>query len=134
MTRFSLTIPQGQRLTLPRTAVTISPDGTRLVYAADGRLYIRSMAELDAREIAGTDPAINPVFSPDGQSLLYWADAKLKRIALAGGTATTICQAASVPSGIAWGNDGILFALSGTGILRVSPNGGKPDVLVALNN
>ena len=41
--RFALTLPPGQQLTLPRQAVAISPDGTRIVYAADGRLYLRPL-------------------------------------------------------------------------------------------
>ena len=49
----------------------MSPDGTRIVYAADGRLFLRSVSEFEARAIPGTDPAISPVFSPDGQSLVF---------------------------------------------------------------
>jgi Tol biopolymer transport system component len=55
----------------------------------------------------------------------------LKRIPVSGGAAVTICQTTVSPSSIAWGDDGILFAQPGTGIMRVSPNGGKPEVVVA---
>ncbi len=83
--RFALTLPPGQQLTLPRQAVAISPDGTRIAYAADGRLYLRSLSSLEATAIAGTEGAINPMFSPDGQALAFWADSTLKRIAIGGG-------------------------------------------------
>ena len=76
----------------------------------------------------------NPVFSPDGQSLAFWAGSTLKRIAVSGGTAVTIFQTSVAPSGISWGNEGILFSQSGTTIMRVSPNGGKPEVLLDLSN
>ena len=66
-----------------------------MVYAAEGRLYLRSMSDFEARAIPGTDEAINPVFSPDGQSLVFWADSALKRIAVSGGTAVTIFQVGS---------------------------------------
>ena len=34
---------------------------------------------------------------------------------------------------MSWGNEGILFSQSGTTIMRVSPNSGKPEVLVDLS-
>ena len=132
VTRFAISLPPGQQLTLSRQAVGLSPDGTRMVYAAEGRLYLRAMSELESRAIAGTEDGINPVFSPDGQSLVFWADSTLKRIAVSGGVPVTVCPTSPL-SGISWGSDGILFAQMGTGIMRVSPNGGKPEVLVGLN-
>ena len=134
VTKFVITLPPGQQLMLPRQAVDISRDGARIVYAADGRLYLRSMSEVEARPIPGTDLAISPVFSPDGQSLVFFADGTLKRIAVSGGTPVTICvTGGTAPSGIAWADDGILFGQPGTGIMRVSPIGGDPQVVVALN-
>jgi serine/threonine-protein kinase len=133
VTRFVITLPPGQQLTVPRQAIDISRDGTRIVYVAEGRLYLRSMSEVDARAIPGADPAVNPVFSPDGQSVAFWADGALKRIAISGGTPITICPIGAAPSGIVWDDDAILFGQTGTGIMRVSPNGGNPQVVVALN-
>ena len=133
VTRFAITLPPGQQLTLPRQAIDISRDGTRIVYAAEGRLYIRSMSEVEARAIPGADPGISPVFSPDGQSLVFWAEGALKRIAIYGGTPVTICSIGTAPSGIIWDDDAILFGQAGTGLMRVSPNGGTPQVVVALN-
>src|SRR5206468_4735545 len=134
VTRFAITLPQRQQLALPRQAIAISPDGSRIVYAAEDKLFVRAMSELEPRVIPGADRAWHPVFSPDGQSLLFWADSVLKRVAVGGGTAVTICQADTAPFGIAWSNDGILFAQPGAGIMRVPPNGGKAEVLVAMNS
>ena len=92
------------------------------------------MSELEARAIPGTDPAINPVFSPDGQSLVFWADSALKRIAVSGGTAVTICQVGSAPSRHHLEQRRHPVLAGGSAIMRVSPNGGKPEVLLDLSN
>ena len=66
------------------------------------------------------------MFSPDGEELAFWADSTLKRIAIGGGVPVTISRGGQVPSGGWWGRDGIMFALGGIGIVRVSPDDGKP--------
>ena len=134
VTRFAFALSDGQQLNANRQAVALSPDGTRIVYAANARLYLRSMSDFEATAVPGADPAINPVFSPDGQSLVFWSDSALKRIALSGGAATTICQVGPAPFGISWGSSGILFSSTGTAIMRVSPDGGKPELLVDVSN
>ena len=118
--------------------VDISPDGAQMVYVADGRLYLRLMSERDATAIQGTEgyqAVTSPVFSPDGRSIAFHAtsDQTLKRIAVTGGAAVTICPAA-IPFGMSWGADGIVFSEGSKGISRVSPNGGTPDVLVSLKD
>jgi Tol biopolymer transport system component len=138
VTRLQFTLPEGQSFTgLARRVVDISPDGARMVYVANGRLYLRSMSERDATAIQGTEGYLAvtaPVFSPDGRSVAFHAtsDQTLKMIALTGGAAVTIC-AADMPFGMSWGPDGIVFA-EGNGIKRVSSNGGTPVVLVSLED
>ena len=132
VSRFAIVLPADQHLTLPRTAVAISPDGSRIVYAADGRLYLHALSEFEARSIAGVEQGIHPVFSPDGQSVVFWADGFLKRISIAGGTPVTVAEVGTAPSGITWHGDAILFGLAGIGVLRVSAAGGKPETLVAM--
>jgi serine/threonine-protein kinase len=131
--RFAITLPPDQQFTGARQAVAMSPDGSRLVYAADGRLFVRSLSDIEARPIPGAELALHPVFSPDGQSVVFWSDSLLKRIAVSGGSPVTICATAPAPSGISWQDDAILFGQLGTGIVRVSANGGKPEVLVSVS-
>ena len=106
-----------------------------MAYAANSRVYLRSMSEFEARPIPGTEntqnlSVSNPTFSPDGKSIAFWsgADQTLKRTAVTGGAAVTICPATS-PFGMTWGTDGIVFTQA-EGIMRVSANGGQPERLV----
>jgi len=138
VTRFSFLLPEDQKLSRPgHQFVTVSPDGSRIVYVANGRLYIRPMSDLEAKEIPGTNVgAENPAFSPDGQSIVFSARSEggLKRIALSGGAPVTICPAGAV-FGLSWAWDGsILFAQEqgARGILRVSAGGGTPKEVVAV--
>src|SRR5262249_6895032 len=129
VTRFAINLPPGQQLIEPSQTVAISPDGTRVAYTANERLYLRSMSDLEPRERSGTQSAIGPAFSPDGQSLAFWAEGALKRISITGGSAVPICPLSPAPNGMVWDNSGIFFAQARTGILRVSANGGKPEVV-----
>ena len=77
----------------------------------------------------------SPVFSPDSQSVAFWssADQTLKKVAVSGGAAVTICRA-DQPFGMSWGTDGIVFGQGRKGIMRVSANGGTPEVLVRVKD
>jgi serine/threonine-protein kinase len=136
VTRFPVTLADDQSFdSAGSSAVAISPDGTQMVYAVNSRLYLRTMAELEARPIPGTDSGrvvANPVFSPDGKWLAYSEapSLTLKRIPVTGGAPATICPATGL-AGVTWSREGIVFAQPGKGILRVSPNGGEPEVLIA---
>jgi serine/threonine-protein kinase len=100
ITRFPYVLPESQAFSNPgRHLVAISSDGTEVVYIANQRLYLRLLSGNEARPIPGTESASNgvtdPAFSPDGKSVVFWsaADQTLKRIAVTGGAAVTICPA-----------------------------------------
>ncbi|MGH7000990.1 MAG: protein kinase domain-containing protein, partial [Stellaceae bacterium] len=137
VTRFALPLANGQGFTnIGRNLLAISPDGTQIVYVANRRLYLRHMGELEARVIAGSETpmgVVSPVFSPDGSAVAFGSvdDQTIKRISVEGGAAVSLCTAAE-PYGMSWGEDGIVFAENPGGVLRVSPNGGTPEVLVRL--
>ena len=121
VTRFPFILPEGQAF--PPLGglghlVAMSSDGAQMVYVATPgpQLYLRSMSQLDVNAIAGTDlyeGVSEPVFSPDGRSIAFFAraDRTLKRIAVTGGAAVTICAVDSTSgmSGMSWGPDGIVF-------------------------
>ena len=130
--RFELPMTDGPVLTLSRRAVAVSPDGSHIAYTADGRIYIRPIAEAEARAIPGADPGIHPAFSPDGQSIVFWANAELRRISIAGGVPVRVCATRPAPFAVVWDASGIVFEQRGTGIVRVSPDGGTPQPIVRL--
>jgi len=139
--RFSIPLGEGQQFTgINAPAVAISPDGTQIVYSANWQLYLRSIAELETRLITVTgidEKAVptNAAFSPDGRSLVlfYGLDRTLRRLPVTGGTTVTIAQIDG-NYGLSWGDDGIVFGQTDRGIVRVSPNGGTPELLAAVTN
>jgi serine/threonine-protein kinase len=142
VTRFVVTLPDDQPITsLFYEVLAVSPDGTQLVYSAGGRLYLRSMSELQARPIPGTESgtqtaaavaSLSPVFSPDGRWLAFFADRTLKKVAVAGGIPVTLCPVEGNPLGMTWSAGGIFFGAIERGIVRVSEAGGTPEVVVPI--
>jgi serine/threonine-protein kinase len=143
VTRFSIPLADDEQvLSYPFRSVAISPDGRQIVWAANLRLNMRSMGSLTPTVIAGTDngyPVGTPAFSPDGKSIVYAtlgdraSGAVLRTISAAGGVPTIVAQTGgNSASGVSWGDGGILFTDSGGGVMRVSPNGGEPEVVVPL--
>ena len=76
VTRFDYVLSEDQQIIqnrfAPRLAVTA--DGSRFVFATDARLYVRSMDDLVARRVTGTESeeAEVPFFSPGGEWIGYF--------------------------------------------------------------
>jgi serine/threonine-protein kinase len=114
--------------------LALSADGSNLVYAANRQLYRRSIADLDAHPIPGTElDAVSPFFSPDGQwiGFLSTRDRTLRKIAISGGTALTICNIDGLVYGASWDGGHIVFGQPGKGIMRVAADGGVPEVIAS---
>jgi len=142
--RFEVRPQAGARIAFPvagvATQVALSPDGRLAVFdatAASGgwMLYVRSLDRLAARALPGTEGALNPAFSPDGRWIAFRsADGKLKKIAIDGGSLTTLCaidNSGTVGAGLTWLSDReIAFARGtyseGRGFWKVSSDGGEP--------
>ena len=117
----------------------LSPDGTRLALVASGadqkrHIYVRSLDQLQATVLSGTENAGDPFFSPDGQWIGFFADGKLKKISVQGGAAVTLCDAPGDRGG-SWGEDGtIVFEPNNVSALyKVSAAGGTPQPLTTLD-
>ena len=116
------------------TDTIISPDGTRVVFVSQGKLFTRRMDQPKAVELAGTDGAFAPFFSPDGQWVAFFSGGKLKKISVDGGAAIALCDA-PVARGGSWGEDGNIIAalVSGGGALsRIPSAGGAPTAVTQL--
>jgi Tol biopolymer transport system component len=136
VSRLTITLPPGQQLAGLENgpAVALSPDGTRLAYAArqgdTQQLYLRAMDSLEATPIPGSEGAVNPFFSPDGQWVGFFAGGALKKVSVSGGVALTL-GVASNPGGASWGSQGMItFAPTLVGALQQVPDaGGSPQPL-----
>jgi serine/threonine-protein kinase len=116
--------------------VVISPDGTRLAFAAhapDGnvRLATRLLDEFRLTFLEGTEGAADPFFSPDGQWIGFITGGQMKKVPVHGGIAVHICDSGAGLFGESWGDDqSIVFAPGATTpLFRVSSGGGQPQQL-----
>lgn len=118
----------------PGAGVSISPDGRRIVYPRDGRLWVRELSQLESRPLDGTTGAVAPTWSPDGESLAFAVGNEVKRLASATSTPVTVVTStgAFVEAGsLAWANDGTISYTTGNGpIFQVSAQGGDGRVVV----
>ncbi len=144
--------PESQRFTIATdtlvlgshpvaSVVSISPDGSRIVYSAVRQgvqqLFIREVGSYLANPIPGTLDASGAFFSPDGQWLGFAADGVLKKISTSGGVPVTLCAADEFHSG-SWSRTGEIFfsASSKSGdliIQSVASSGGTPKFITAVD-
>jgi eukaryotic-like serine/threonine-protein kinase len=135
VSRFDVILPSGQELRgAQRSVIAVAPDGRAFVYKASDGLYLRSMGDLEPRLIPGTadrtgSTLASPFFSPDGQWIGYFGDTGLTKIGVTGGAPITIA-AAALSYGASWTADNTILFGQPAGIMRVSANGGTPEVVV----
>ncbi len=131
-----------RRLELPAAIVNakdaaLSPDGARIAYLADGRLYVRALDATDPVDLGAVSPTAQAIFwSPDGRSLGYSAESTIRTIPSTGGPTFTVGK---VPASgrvldAAWREDNtILMTVWRDSLYRISATGGTPVVLVAID-
>ena len=109
----------------------IASDGKNVVFEHDGKLWIRSVYELEPTILVGTEDGHNAFWSPDSKSIGYFQGGELRRISSRGGASTLICQI--VPDrqfgGATWGRDDqVVFQDIPNGLFEVSAQGGVPHL------
>ncbi|HUP60453.1 MAG TPA: protein kinase [Thermoanaerobaculia bacterium] len=108
----------------------ISPDGTHVVFLAGAArqpsLWLRSLNDARAKEIAGTEGATFPFWSPDSRSIAFFAAETLKRVEIGGGPPLDLASAPNGRGG-AWSSSGVIvFAPQYDGGLSAIPaTGGR---------
>ena len=108
----------------------LSPDGQSLVFggtsSAGWGLWVYSLTTGEYRALEGTAGGTFPFWSPDGTKIGFFGDGKLRTVALAGGSPTTVC-ATEIGRGGAWGRDDVIVFAPGyrTPLRRVAATGGE---------
>ncbi|HEY6827068.1 MAG TPA: protein kinase [Gemmatimonadaceae bacterium] len=126
--------PWQVRIILPDSApiaegLTLSPDGSVLIYDSHGRLWKRTADAPDPTLIAETERSAYPTISPDGRHLAFWRSASsgpsgLVTMTLDGGGLKTVVANPPIGTPFGWAdNDHIVY--SGlTGLMRAPVSGG----------
>jgi len=133
--RFSITPPEkavfsgSPSITVSVPQFALSPDGRAMVFVAsssgaDPEIWLRSIDQVTARSLPGTEGARFPFWSPDSRWVGFFAEGKLKKILVAGGPVQVLTDVADSFGG-SWGADGtIIFSELNTSIFRISSGGG----------
>ena len=142
VTRYEVRLPDKAALVLDsRPHLSLSPDGTTLVYVArvDGepRLYLRTREDLTSRALPATEGATHPAFSPDGTQIAFFAAGMLKRSSL-DGAVTDVIRISDTDAprrGLTWlTNDTIVYVPIATGgVAAIAATGGTPRPLTTLD-
>ena len=137
-TRFTWALPDGLGLDSPPT---VSPDGQLIAFTAravaggPSKLYVRSLHQLEARQLAGTDGAKQPFWSPDARSLAYFSRGKLMKVSLDGGAPVQLCDAPDGRGG-SWSATGVIVfgaRQMESGLMRISQAGGEVEPATLLD-
>jgi eukaryotic-like serine/threonine-protein kinase len=106
--------------------VGVSKDGSR-------QLWLRPLDNLNAQPLPGTQGAYYPFWSPDSRYVGFFDAANLKKVAISGGSAQSLCSASSSGGGT-WNADGLIVFSAGSGpLMKVSEAGGDPSPLGTLD-
>jgi eukaryotic-like serine/threonine-protein kinase len=116
--------------------VTVSTDGSLLVYltsgrAAGGPLYARTLGTFASRPIEGTTGAVSPFLSPDARTVGFEREGEIFSVPVAGGPVVHAKGSAHLPEGrAAWMADGrIVFTSSNGGLMAMNPDGSSVQTL-----
>jgi len=141
--RFTVPLPETKTAMLS-VWFALSPDGRQLAFssvAADGRiaLWVRSLDSLEARLLPGAELSSNGAdvffWSPDSRYIAFGDSGDLKKVDVSGGPPQTLCHMNGVLIGGTWNSDGVIvFGSGGSGLMRVSENGGIATPVTALDS
>jgi eukaryotic-like serine/threonine-protein kinase len=128
--RFQLPVPEGANL---GTLLNLSPDGRKLAYIANRRLWVHSFGSEDSRDL--TDARGTPFWSPDSRFIAYAIDGKIKRIDATGGPAQTVTDYVGGYGGGTWNQDDLIVFSNGDGgaLFEVPAAGGTAVQISAID-
>ena len=136
--RFSFNVSWSPTRLQGSSGVAISPDGKYIAWMGSqggtSQLMLRPIDQMTLQPVPGTEGAIDPFFSADGQWIAVQLGGKLKKFSVFGGSAQDICDIQGLIRGGWWTSDNtIFFGTISSGIMRVSANGGTPELVTTLD-
>ena len=114
--------------------LTIAPDGSRVAYINDGRLYVRRLDSWEPIEIPDSDGCSTPFWSPDVSWVAFMQNRSLWKVRPDGTQRTLICtvvEGFSRVSGGAWLADDRIVYRGKNDLMVVLATGGTPTTFVA---
>ncbi|MGH7593797.1 MAG: hypothetical protein ACRELE_08110, partial [Gemmatimonadales bacterium] len=139
--RFTFSTRSGQRLLDSRVGdapFALSPDGTRIAYAAfdsgasTPTLHLRTLDQFTTTAFPGTEGALDVFFSPDGLWIgVLTSNTTILKVSASGGPASQLATGADRSLGApSWGDDHFIVYTVGGFPTRVSDGGGAATPLV----
>ncbi|MGH7634346.1 MAG: hypothetical protein ACRENC_11495, partial [Gemmatimonadaceae bacterium] len=129
--RFAIPVASsGRTNSLGYNVLSVSPDGRTLAYAGEGngghlQLMIRSLDNVIARPLPGTEDASQPTFSPDGRWLAFIRGNQLYRMAVDGGAPQLLATAPGTFAGASWSATGVIVVSGNTALYVIPESGGS---------
>jgi eukaryotic-like serine/threonine-protein kinase len=123
----------GQTSSVGYNIVAVSPDGRTLIYVglAGGhhqQLMLRTLDDISARPLPGTEDAIHPIFSPDGHWVAFNRGNQLYKIAVDGAAPLLLGTAPGTFNGASWSSSGVIVVSSNTALYAIPEAGGPARV------
>jgi serine/threonine protein kinase/Tol biopolymer transport system component len=134
--KFTLDIGEDKMLDVTAyPALTISHDGTKVVFKANNKFYLRKMNSMDPVVIPGIENCSTPFFSSDDQWLGYFRGGKLEKISLNGGTPVSLAEAADNRGGT-WSKNGFIIytPIAQSGLFLIPENGGTVKSITTVDS
>jgi serine/threonine protein kinase len=133
--RFEVGLPENVS---PSLYISLSPDGRKLVFNAEGEqagLWIHNLDELTWRRLPDTQGAKSPFWAPDSRYLAFSVQNQLKKIDTSGGLPQTLCELAWQVGSGSWSRDGVIIvgSLANGTIQQVSQAGGVPTEVTSID-
>ena len=118
--------------------VSVSPDGRKLVFSADG-LWLRDFSAPEWRRLPGTQGASAPFWSPDSRYVGFTVDNTVRKIDTAGGPPETLASVSNpTPRSGTWSQNGDIVLGSWSGgsggpLWRLSQAGGVATAVTQID-
>jgi Tol biopolymer transport system component len=115
-------------------AIAVSPDGRRIAYTAEARLYLRDMEQMTSIQIPGSEEGFSPFFSLDGTRLAFTTVNQLKSVDLRGGLPVVLANLETPALQGLWHETGRIFfgQVGSFGLSSVPESGGAVTPFAAL--